>query len=331
MITIYDSLEWLNQFDRSHLNAISQELIATAKNQRAVNEIVKDIVTAALGQARMSPRDSLDYSEALLNSAVIEFNRGFKEQAEDHTYEAKRCYEEEKDLHRSAIASWMCGITELSLLQTDSSFDYWKEAIATFEQLQLRSKHVLSTHNWYTAALGKMNQDLVTLPQESFCWLNDLTPSTLSKSNYQFVETVDESIRRKQFDRAYQTITILKEISKNCPDPLEAPEILVETGLAAYRMGNWLLAMQDLKLAAIKFPPCSHKHDVVNWMLGSIQWWYKDERVSAVRNWKKSLDGFGELSNKADHGNLNGQKCWYQEKIILMQEALKGKIAEYYS
>jgi tetratricopeptide (TPR) repeat protein len=330
MITVSESLGWLNQFTKSHLSSINQQLIAIANNQLTSSDALQHIIKAALAQVQASPHDRLDYAETLLNCAVIECERGFSEQAKVHISDARRSYMEGKDNHAVAIASWMLGIIELSLLRVDYSYINWYEAIKTFDKLRDRHKHVLNTYSWYTTAIGKMNQDLVTLPHESFWWLNRFARTRLSDLDHQFIESINESIRKKQFERAYQTITILKKLTEDCRDVFEIPEIFVETGFAAYRMGNPLQAIQDIKQALVRYPAGSHRREVLHWMLGAIQWEYKEQMVEAVRNWKKSLDGFHALAKQSEREKREEQKCWYEEKIVYMQQAFIGKISETY-
>ena len=330
MITIFEVLGWLNQFNKSHLNNIAQQLIAIANNPLTSAEVVQHILRSALGQSQSLPYDRLDYAETLLNCGAIECRRGLSEQAKVHISDARRFYMDGKDSHAVAIASWMLGIIERSLLRTDFSYINWYGAIQTFDKLRDRHKHVPITHAWYTTSIRKMNQELITLPHESFWWLNRFTRTRLSDLNHQFVDGINESIGRKQFDKAYQTVSILKEMTKDCRDVLEIPEIFVETGFAAYRMANPLQAIQDIKLAVVRYPSGSHRREVLHWMLGTIQWECEDEMVEAVRNWKKSLDGFIALSKQAARDKCEDQKCWYEQKLTYMQQALIGKIAENY-
>ena len=331
MIQIAEALRWLNQFDQSHLNVISQQLIATARNQRTSSAAIQDSIQAALQQARTSPRDSLDYPETLLNCAVIEFDRGLTQRTRDHLTAAVQSYIRGKDPHGAAVASWMLGIAELALLNPDSSYTSWKKALRTFDRLRDTNTHILSTRDWYTCASIKMNQDLITLPHEAFSWLNQFTASRLSASNRDLADIVDENIKNNNGNEAARLINVLKERAKASPDPVESAEIFLETGIAHFRMLEWLPSIADLKVAVTNCSTQSHQQEVARWILGAVQFWSDKHRVEALQNWEKSLTGFSELAQKADRNNRQLEKRWYRERVTYMKAALKGKITEYFS
>jgi len=332
MITIREALSLLNQFDGSHLNRTNQQLLATAKNRRTVDSVVQSILDAALGQAKGSPKDSLDYPETLLNCAAIEFERGFKDLAKAYASEAKQLYKDAGDSHGKAIALWILGIAEVSLLYTDPAWIHWKQAIQSFTKQRDSNKHIPETRDWYMTVLLRTNEDLVTLPQEGFSWLNRSTPSRLTSSNRALVNGIEENIKLEKPEQAYKLISILKEKAKSSTDPLEYPEIFVEIGVAYFRLKNPLLAMQELKVAVGRYSSSQcHQRNVSRWLLGAVQWWLNDYRLEAQKNWETSLDGFAELAKKADQKNQQSEKFWYRERIIYMKGALQGKIKEYFS
>lgn len=331
MIDILEALEWLNKFDKSHLNGTNQQLLAIAKNRRTADGAVADILRAAVTQAKTAPQDALDYSETLMSCAAVELDRGFKEQARDHIREARKFYQDQRDPHGEAVALWMCGLIELQLPDVDASYLSFTDAVKAIEDLQKTYRHAPDTQDWYNEILRKMNQDIVTIPHEPFTWLAHFssTQSHISSANRQLVEALNVNIKNKQTSQAFKRIAELKESAATCPDRFESAEIYVETGFAAYRMENPLQAIKDLKYAIIKYPPRSHFSEVTRWMLGAIQWTCEGESMSAKESWQKSLDGFSELAVKADHMNQDEQKSWYEEKIPYMEAALAGKISEY--
>lgn len=331
MIKMSEALRWLNQFDRSHLNGTNRRLLATARNQRTDNAAVQDLVRAALQQARTSPQDALDYPETLLNCGVIEYDRGFTEQARDHFAAAMSSYVRGKDAHGVAIAAWMFGIAELTLPNTDSAFASWKRSLRTFEKYRKTNMHVPSTRNWYTATVINMNKDLVTLPQEAFTWINQFEPSRLSPFNRDLVELIDQNVKNGNRDEADRIISVLKEKVNTSPDPLECPEIFAEAGLARFRMREWSLAIRDLKETFRRYPADSHRQESIRWMLGAVQFWARSQMVEALSNWEKSINGFTKLTRQADQNNRGTHKRWYRDRIVFMKGALKAKIAEFSS
>ena len=331
MIRMSEALRWLNQFDRSHLNGTNQRLFATARNRRTDNAAIQDIVRSALQQARTSPEDALDYPETLLNCAEIEYDRGFTEQARDHLAAAMSSYVRGKDTHGVAVAAWMFGIAEFTLPNTDSAYTNWKRSLRTFERYRKANRHIPSTRNWYTATVIKMNMDLVTLPQEAFTWINEFSSSRLSPVNRDLVELIDQNIKNGNRDEADRIINVLQEKAKTSPDPWEYAEIHAETGLARFRMREWPLAIRNLKEALTRYPAESHAQESVRWMLGAVQFWSRSQRVEALSNWEKGINGFTKLARQADQNNRGTQKRWYRDRIVYMKGALRARIAEFSS
>lgn len=331
MINTDEALGWLNKFDKSHLNGINQQLIAIARNSRTDQGAVVEILKAALIQSKANPQDNLDYPETLLNCAAIELDRGNKMSALEHIREAKQVYKQGRDPQGETVACWMCGIVEFQLPDTDACYASFGEALASLKILRETNRHAAEILAWYSEIQDRMNQDLVTIPHESFTWLTRFReyPSHLSPSNRQLVEALNLNIQNKLIDQAYSRITELKDSASYSSDPREPAEILVETGIAAYRMDNPQQAIQDLRAALIKYPAGSHYSEVTRWMLGAVQWWCVGERIKAKGNWENSIGSFKQLALKADRLNKQDNKDWYNEKIKYMEAALKGKIAQY--
>jgi tetratricopeptide (TPR) repeat protein len=331
MITIFEALDWVNKFDKSHLNGANQQLFSIARNKRTDKGAVSDILRAALAQSTASPLDSLDYSESLLNCAAIELERGLLDEARNHVLEARQWYQAERDPHGEAVALWMCGIVHLRSPEMDLCYQSFHAAIKMFEDLEHSHRHAPDTQSWYKDILCKMNQDLVTIPHEVYKWLTRFreNPSHLSSSNRQLVKNLDVNIKNKQTTQAYQVITELKASASTSPNHLENAEIYVETGLATYRMNAASTAIEDLQYALTKYPIGGHYAEVSRWMLGAIQWPLAGRALKAKSNWENSIGSFKQLALKADRMNQDKTKKWYNEKFPLMEEALREKISEY--
>jgi hypothetical protein len=329
MITIHQTLGWLNQFDQSHLSEPTERLLAVARDRRTATAVVRGILKAALDQAQAAPLDDLEYPETLLSCAAVELDRELRESAREHCTEAESCYRNPEHLHRRAIALWMLGIVELRLDDTDSCHRHWCEVLEAFEDLQHSHRHRPATQSEYKALLEKLHPDVITLLQASFQWLNKFDGSHIQGPNRQLVDAMHGCIANKQFDMAYQKITRLKELARDCEEPLESAEIFAEIGLAAYRMVNLREAVEALKSATIKYPLGSHQLQVVRWMLGTAQWLREKEGLLAKRNWERCVEAFGDLATRTDHLNQQTRRQWYDAQKEYMNEALKGKIAEH--
>lgn len=105
----------------------------------------------------------------------------------------------------------------------------------------------------------------------------------------------------------------------------------MECGLAFYEMENSIEAIKSLERAKSAYPPESHEHAVVRWMLGTMQWFFEKYNAAAIKNWKWAIEEFRLLEEKAEQDRRVIEKDWYSDRIIEMEESLRGKITEKFS
>jgi hypothetical protein len=176
-----------------------------------------------------------------------------------------------------------------------------------------------------------MYQDLVTLPQESFSWLTRFAGSPLSRNNRDLVELINQNIDNGNFNEVNRLIGVLQERAQTTADALESAEIFAETGLARFRMREYLLAIQDLNGTVLRSPVDSHHQACAYWLLGTVQFWIENQRAAALRNWEKGQADFLRLAQAADRNNRAVERRWYRDRAAYMQAAMTGKIQEFFS
>lgn len=125
-----------------------------------------------------------------------------------------------------------------------------------------------------------------------FSWLNEFQGSSLTRPDAILVEVIRVKITEARFFEAYQAIEYLKSFVNNRENANERGEIWVECGMAYYDMGNSIEAINSLKSAEKEYPPESHEHAVVRWMLGTIQWYFEKDKPEAIKNWKWAIEEF---------------------------------------
>ncbi|MCJ7625043.1 MAG: hypothetical protein MUO76_16205 [Anaerolineaceae bacterium] len=169
---------------------------------------------------------------------------------------------------------------------------------------------------------------MVNTAEEIYAWLDFFEPSHLSTSARQLNKTISDKLDKGQFQDVYKLIEDLQTIGKSSADILELSEILVESALAVYKMGNLNEALIMLKKAMDSFTPLSHYQAVSRWMLGVLQWNMPTQHNQAIINWEKCLRNFDQLARKADHNNNQDRRKWYLEKQSYMDLALHARIKE---
>jgi len=102
----------------------------------------------------------------------------------------------------------------------------------------------------------------------------------------------------------------------------ESPQLLLECGIAAYKMGNSREAIRFLNGALSSYVD-AHENAVARWLLGCI-YWHLDNEVNAISAWYQSLSNFRELENRTLKNA--DRTAWYHEKVKEMSEAIKQTV-----
>jgi tetratricopeptide (TPR) repeat protein len=313
MIKINEALSWLNQFESSHLRRTIQSLVKHIKDPATPNATREDL---------------MEYPEVLINCAYAKYDQKHLNAARDYAVAAIRTYPEGS--HRLGVARWIIGIIYWKLPNNTLAYSSWYHARDIFNALAERAVSFKQQRlvDWYHERLNEMNVDLVCTAEEIFTWLDHFEPSHLSTSASQLSKTITDRLERGHFQDVYKLIEDLQTIGRSSSDTLESSEILVESALALYKMGNLNETFTLLKKAIDSFTPLSHYQAVSRWMLGVLQWNMPTQHNQAIINWEKCLDNFDTLALKADHNNKQDRRKWYQEKRSYMEQALLAKINE---
>ena len=327
MKTINETLSWLNQFDDSHLSNINRSLSRQIQTKKMEKSRLEAIIRGVILQSRSSA-DSLEYPEALLIAASVLFEYEDFQNANRYALVAIRQYA--SDEHRQAIARWMSGQTYWKIPNNNLAFAYWFQARELFNKLAQESARSGENEKagWYRQRLLEMNVELVCTAEELYSWLDIFEPSKLSQPAVQLIESIAKNLEKSQYKKVYGLIDSLEIISKKSSDYLEVAEILIESSLALYKMGNLRDAVTFAQKAIDAFPPFGHHQAISRWILGVYQWQMPTEISKAVSNWQKALDIFEELAVKADYKNQQSRKEWYEKQEEYMALAMNQMIEE---
>lgn len=330
MISMSEALSWLNQFGHSHLSKVTRFWINQMTNRRSSEDEVDQAIEKALGESK-DDSDRLHYAEVLLNCAETEFMRKKYDQAKTYIDRAEEFYPEKT--HRKAVALWMTGLVGWEVLKNILALKAWYQARNIFRALAQENvqKHEPVRATWYNDQLRKMNVELTGKIEPVFGWMTEFEQIVLDDVTKGIEQKLLENFQKNQYPSAYQLVSDLKVLCKNCSEYLVAPYILSECAMISHQMGNPNLAIDLLNQGVALCHPRSHHQAVERWMLGIVQWQLPAERRAALRNWEEALEGFDLLALSADYHNFQVPRKWYQEMRELMQEAIKDKIAYYFT
>ena len=167
--------------------------------------------------------------------------------------------------------------------------------------------------------------------EEVFGWLRRNNPSNLDTPATTLILQVIGNVQSGNNTQAYQIIeyldAIADELSNELRKPVDAGDIWSEIGLAFYQMGNIFEAERFWMKAVQSYPAESHEHAVVRWLVGAVQWSIETKNKDAVRNWKGAIREFRNLAEEAERQNRIGDKDWYEEKKVEMENSLEEALS----
>lgn len=162
-------------------------------------------------------------------------------------------------------------------------------------------------------------------------WVNYLCEEWLDRPNEgelpRFHSSVDPLINKlrrlvaeKDFVAAWHSIEQIERLYEHVPHEGKiAPRMLLECGIAAFRMGNAREAIPFLKGAATSYAQ-DHDKAMARWLLGCVHWYISDS-INALSSWEDARRHLNEQSMKSGQGSALAQ--WYVDKINEMDDAIK--------
>ena len=324
---VYKVLGWLNAIDKcTYLNNEVRRLILAACQSNADDSRVERILERLRSVAHSSG-NAREKAEILLCCAAVSHRRQWYAQTARDAQEAVVSYE--NDDHRRAVALWILGMAQWELLRHHDAHINWVDAKNTFERCQSLFPRPRERTDWYEDWLWQMKVELVAHPEEILTWLNCFERSSLGPSTSQFVNPVQEKIRRKAYPSIYILMQDLQEANKRSETAFEKAEIQLTFGLGAYQMGYSHFAIELLRKSVLHFYPgigSYHKQVIARCMLGAVEWTYKLSWKQAYADWRRCIDEFEELRCWADRDNLMDKEAWYTEHHDLLVSALREHV-----
>ncbi|MBI5297989.1 MAG: hypothetical protein HY869_21135 [Chloroflexi bacterium] len=158
---------------------------------------------------------------------------------------------------------------------------------------------------------------------------------TKTGSRLQFRSSVEQLINKlqklsadhKRFGEAWHYVEEIEQLQSRIRRddrlyPREFPNMLLECGVAAYKMGN---SREAVRLLSGSIGYCTDDHDkaVARWMLGCVYWNLENE-VEAISSWENSMQEFSEQRKKID--KMSSDAIWYSNQIAVMERAIQGAV-----
>jgi Peptidase S24-like len=160
-------------------------------------------------------------------------------------------------------------------------------------------------------------------------WLDPppMPPVLLRRSSDLLIGQLRESLGRGNRGDIRRFMDRLTELSdkiqkSNSQEYREPAVIKIECALAAYRMQNYLQAVEFLESATkvCKDGAAQHFEAVIRSMLGCVQWRLSQQDDNAIASWEQSIKSYEDLQK-----NRNGmaRSGWYEDRIDELNSILE--------
>lgn len=162
-------------------------------------------------------------------------------------------------------------------------------------------------------------------------WVDYVCDDWLDKLNYgkppQFHSSVEPLIRKlrekvseKKFVEAWHCIEQVEKLYEHVSHEGKiSPRMLLECGIASFRMGHPRDAIPFLKGAGTSYF-LDHDKAIARWLLGCV-YWYIGDSISALSSWEDACRYFKEQALKTGRGS--DLSLWYAEKINEIENAIR--------
>lgn len=131
----------------------------------------------------------------------------------------------------------------------------------------------------------------------------------------------------KRFGEAWHYVEEIEQLQSHIRRderlyPREFPNMLLECGFAAYKMGN---AREAVRLLSGAIGYCTDDHDkaIARWLLGCV-YWHLENEVEAISAWENSMQEFSEQVKKLD--KMSSDAIWYSHQIATMERAIQDAV-----
>jgi hypothetical protein len=157
-------------------------------------------------------------------------------------------------------------------------------------------------------------------------WLFEFEKSLMTGSPRQITDTLRDLVEKREFDKTYPTMRLLREIVRKSVDCKESAEAWAYCGVTAWLMESKQDAVEYLRQARTQYIPSSHQHAVISWMLGLIQISMPTNHGKAISNMENAVECFEVLRKEAIRQNQTAISEWYQIHHKAMKRVLNSMI-----
>lgn len=321
-----NSAKWM---DVNHLTLTREVGVTLAYAGRKDVALVKtiDLIDAAISQASRQMAESLEIPGAMVQGAIILFNKNEATRARELLSQALPLYKRDRKdiLHRHAVTEWLLGCVEYSMGNRLSGHHNWNHAQNEFVDLKEKAIDARPTYwkTWYKDHLKEM--DLVrveTVELIYFRWLDQFGPLHVPAWFAQYRDLINDKFKKNQIPQLRATLQdMLRDASREV-NPEYTWLAQLEAAFFEYQMNDFNAAITHLDQARVGFH-FEHRHAVILWMVGLLRWWLPSQRPDAILNWNQSIQLFKDLAKQADEANKQDKRIWYEAQVDLMVPTLK--------
>lgn len=322
MKTLDQSINWLNQEDRSHLSQKSQFSLWQAANA-TLPDLDRSEMIDELLHSTYDCNDLLEHAEVLVGAAKIVAGHEEWLPASLYLQKAAQVYQTKNDPLRFGVTTWMLSLVEWNCRDHVSAYahackarDTLKKRNETFTNANDPQK---ARASWNNARLQEMDAFLAATQEEVYQWICEFEGSPLSNAAATVIDQIKSALRQRAYPRVYPLLNSLQEITHASADPAETAQGLAYVGLVYHQMGDLQTACRFIQQANSLYQPESHAQAMTQWMLALELSLLPNQQTQAIMAMQRAFTTIQHLKTLAAQRNRPQQVTWYSNLSAMLQ------------
>jgi tetratricopeptide (TPR) repeat protein len=325
MIGFSPARDWLNHFDRSHIDPASHGYLVEAFDP-AVPLVDRVLALNRVIYSAATSIDMWEHPEALVIKAGFAYQHHNFADAHAALVSAYHIYQAlPGSEHRLGVVLWLLGTIEWELNQNRIACDHWRAAREEYHRLGelYAAQEDWVRADWYNKCALAMSVDLACTPEEGYIWnkgvhtMENSGPGVAQRTLQAQLQT---AVLAGDVLQVNAIVTSLLRLARNNRNNLDKGTAYLECGLAEYHIGDLVNAYGCINKAIRSYFP-DHLHQAMaQWILGGMQW-KVGLAEQAIKNWSHCREAINVLRERANWDKDLVRLNWYLEKMELMELA----------
>lgn len=318
---------WINSMEPTAITEVTEKFLVKAAEPELPLEEVKSLLNQAVFlSSRME--DSLEPAEVRVRGGVILIERGDLVAARELWEEAAQFYDANHHTFRHAVVCLLLGYLDLLDHDRAAALVRWRwaragfgESLRSLEQDERRKliDPLDGRIDWLKENLFELGVEEALLPEKVVEWLNLYDPVSLNGMMGPLVDRLYAAVAAGEAGKVGRAARLVQEIAPREGEVKPSALLMTHAGAALLMVGEIREARRFLRQGVEFSSRRSHQEAVTLWLKALAEWMDPERQKEAVTTSRLAIEAFTDLSQWADHRDLQARRGWYltQRKALV--------------